>query len=365
MTSTRERMEAYVAQRNKKNKKNKVSMGKVITPRDEMSQAEVSTVLPTGLAVLDHHILGIGGWPNRRIIELYGPPGGGKSTLLLRAIANALNLGGEALLIDSENSFDRHWGHLHLVDDSDPRLAIGNPETAEQAFEQAVTFLSSLPNNGKIHIVGWDSLAAATPSAEFAGNIGDHHVGVRARIANEGFRKCTELCAQKGALMIVINQVRSKIGVMFGSPEETPGGNALKHHASFRMRMGAPEKVERAVAVEEDDASGKKKKTTKKKASEAVDQASEKKKGMKEVWAQNVPVSVKKSRFGPPNRDADLRLVYEEGWDDAWTTINFAKARKVLPPNAPVTEKNVVKALKGLGWLQDEQPDQEEQGDEA
>ena len=180
--------------------------------------------------------LGIGGLPRGRIIEVYGPESSGKTTLALHVVAEAQKVGGTCAFVDAEHALDPGYAQKLGVDVEE--LLISQPDAGEQALEIADTLVRS----GAIDVLVIDSVAALVPRAELEGEMGDHHVGLQARLMSQALRKLTSSVAKSNCMIIFINQIRMKIGVMFGSPETTSGGNALKFYASVRMdirRIGA------------------------------------------------------------------------------------------------------------------------------
>src|SRR5574344_2597626 len=188
---------------------------------------EASTI-PSGSIALDH-ALGIGGYPRGRVIEIYGPESSGKTTLAIHAVAEAQKLGGIAAIIDAEHAFDRTYAkNLGVNVDT---LLISQPDNGEQALEIA----DSLIRSGAIDVIVIDSVAALTPKAEIEGEMGDSKMGLQARLMSQALRKLTATISKTNTTCIFINQLRDKLGVMFGSPETTTGGNALKFYASVRI----------------------------------------------------------------------------------------------------------------------------------
>ena len=185
-------------------------------------------VIPTGSVAVDV-ALGVGGLPRGRIIEIYGPESSGKTTLALHAIANAQKLGGIAAFIDAEHALDPEYAQKLGVDID--ALLVSQPDTGEQALEIA----DMLVRSGAISLIVIDSVAALVPRAEIEGEMGDSHMGLQARLMSQALRKLTGALSNSGTTMIFINQLRDKIGVMFGSPETTTGGKALKFYASVRI----------------------------------------------------------------------------------------------------------------------------------
>ncbi len=185
-------------------------------------------VIPSGCIQLDM-ALGVGGFPRGRIIEIYGPESSGKTTLALHAIAEAQKLGGVAAFIDAEHAFDAVYARKLGVDIES--LLVSQPDTGEQALDIAETLVRS----GAIDIIVVDSVAALVPQAEINGEMGDNHVGLQARLMSQALRKLTGILSKSNTCMLFINQLRMKIGVMFGNPETTTGGNALKFYATQRL----------------------------------------------------------------------------------------------------------------------------------
>jgi len=203
-------------------------------------------VVSTGSLGLDI-ALGIGGLPRGRVIEIYGPESSGKTTLTLHAVAEAQKAGGTAAFVDAEHALDPLYAEKLGVDIDE--LLVSQPDTGEQALE----ITDMLVRSGAVDIVVIDSVAALTPKAEIEGDMGDSHVGLQARLMSQALRKLTANIKRSNALVIFINQIRMKIGVMFGSPETTTGGNALKFYSSVRLdirRIGAIKKGDEVVGNE-------------------------------------------------------------------------------------------------------------------
>src|SRR6202023_3337028 len=206
------------------------------------------TVIPTGALLLDL-ALGVGGIPRGRVTELYGPESAGKTTLALHVIAEAQKQGGVAAFVDAEHALDPLYASRIGVSIDD--LLISQPDTGEQALE----IVEVLVRSGAVDVIVIDSVAALVPKAEIEGDMGDSHVGLQARLMSQALRKLTGAMARSRTSVILINQLRMKIGVMFGSPETTSGGNALKFYASIRLdirRIGAIKEAASAASAGKD-----------------------------------------------------------------------------------------------------------------
>ena len=202
-------------------------------------------VIPSGSLLLDE-ALGVGGYPKGRIIEIYGPESSGKTTLALHAIAEAQKMGGIAAFIDAEHALDPTYAKNLGVNIDE--LWISQPDNGEQALE----ITESLVRSGAVDIIVVDSVAALTPQAEIEGEMGDSHMGLQARLMSQALRKLTGILSKSNTTIIFINQIRMKIGVMFGNPETTTGGNALKFYASVRMDVRKAD----TIGKNSDDISG-------------------------------------------------------------------------------------------------------------
>lgn len=199
-------------------------------------------VIPTGSLSLDN-ALGVGGMPRGRVVEIFGPESSGKTTLALHIIAQAQKRGGLCAFVDAEHALDPEYARRIGVSIDD--LFVSQPDNGEQALE----IVESLVRSGKIDVVAIDSVAALTPKAEIEGDMGAMHVGLQARLMSQALRKLTAITARTKTVVIFINQIRIKIGVMFGNPETTPGGNALKFYSSVRTEIRRIAQIKKGDAV--------------------------------------------------------------------------------------------------------------------
>jgi recombination protein RecA len=218
--------------------------GSVMRLGDSIASRDIE-VVSTGSLGLDI-ALGVGGLPRGRVVEIYGPESSGKTTLTLQVVAEIQKLGGTAAFVDAEHALDPVYAEKVGVNVDD--LLISQPDTGEQALE----ITDMLVRSGAVDVIIVDSVAALTPKAEIEGEMGDSHVGLQARLMSQALRKLTANIKRSNSLVIFINQIRMKIGVMFGSPETTTGGNALKFYASVRLdirRIGSIKKGGRCSAT--------------------------------------------------------------------------------------------------------------------
>lgn len=246
-------------------------------------------VIPSGSLALDF-ALGVGGYPKGRIIEIYGPEASGKTTLALHAIAEVQKQGGKAAFIDAENAIDPTYAKRLGVNIED--LILSQPDSGEQGLEIAEVLIRS----GAIDLIVVDSVAALVPQAELDGEMSDQHIGLQARMMSKAMRKLSGVMNRSNCTTIFINQLREKVGIMFGNPEVTPGGRALKFYSSIRLDV---------------------------RRSEAIKQGSD-------VVGNKVKVKVAKNKVAPPFKVAELEIVYGEGLSTIGEVIDLAVEMDVL-----------------------------------
>ena len=287
----------------------------VIMKLGETKKVDVD-VIPTGSLSLDI-ALGVGGMPRGRIIELFGGESSGKTTLALHVIAESQKQGGQVAFIDAEHALDPEYAKKIGVNVAN--LLVSQPDTGEDALD----IVETLVRSGNLDVVIIDSVAALTPKAEIEGAMGDMQIGLQARLMSKGLRKLTSIVSKSGTLIIFINQVRTKIGIMFGDPDTTPGGKALKFYSSVRIKLARAAKIAKGT----------------------------------EIIGNRVKVKVVKNKVAPPFRETEFDILYDQGISRVADVIKTAELAGVIKKEGNTYKWNNEKLGVGLdqarNWFKD------------
>jgi recombination protein RecA len=263
--------------------------GSIMKLGEGSSQDQIPTI-STGSILLDAG-LGVGGYPRGRIVEIYGPEASGKTTLALHAIAEAQKVGGIAAFIDAEHALDPQYAHALGVNTDE--LWVSQPDNGEQALE----IVESLIRSGAVDIIVVDSVAALTPRAEIEGDMGDSHMGLQARLMSQALRKLTAIISKSKTCLVFINQIRMKIGVMFGNPETTTGGNALKFYSTIRLEVRKIETISE---------------------------------GTEKAVGNKVRVKVVKNKVAPPFKRIEMEIIFGRGISASGSLLDAAVASNII-----------------------------------
>jgi recombination protein RecA len=293
--------------------------GSVSLLRDGLQAQTVEQVMPTGIEVFDNYLSGIGGLPTGRVIELFSEEGGGKTSMGYSFLAAAQRAGGLAALWDSEQAFDSDRAQIFGVNTAD--LLLAQPDHIEELLEGVEAFLLAVEGRENLgpSVIVWDSIASASTKAEFEeGFDTKEHAAKKAAAMSRAMRIIGPRIKKSKVCMVCINQLRQNVGVVFGNKDTTPGGKAVKYHASIRIQLMGGKAVK-------DNKTG-------------------------DHIAKVITVLIVKSRFSQPYRKALLRLDYATGWNNPWSTLSHAKDRHVIAKETKMSTKAYKESIAALGW---------------
>lgn len=288
--------------------------GKGSARRMGEASTALTEVIPTGIEIVDHYVLGCGGLPVGRMGEVYGAESSGKTSFVFASLAAAQRAGGLAMIVETEDSLDPTRAEVFGLDLDDTILF--EPDTMEDVLNSMRLALNAIPDGVGPNVLAWDSLASASLEAQIAKEIGANVPGKRGKLLSEGIPQITNLAKKKRTHVMIVNQIRDKIGVMFGNPTTTPGGHSVKYHSSYRLQMWGGKPFD----------------------------------GKDDTAGIRVTFKATKNKLNQPHRKAVGRLDFATGWNTEWSTMELAKTLKHVKARARLSKANLAEAREKLGW---------------